>query len=91
MTCPETESPYYVVFTFVGTHQAIAAEEALLAAGMALEVVPPPPEASAGCGLALRMRQECAKEALNTLRGRKLAFSTVYLLDGRQRVIDRLE
>jgi Protein of unknown function (DUF3343) len=64
----------YVVFTFPSTHAAIAAEDALRDAGFVLEIIPPPPPLSAGCGLALRLAAELEKAAVATLAHQGLAW-----------------
>ncbi len=53
---------------FPSTHQALAAEECLRAAGVKIEVVPTPPEFSSGCGLAIRVM-------LSDLEGVRAALS----------------
>lgn len=61
--------PGYLIFTFPSAHQAMAGEDALRAADIALSVVPPPPEVGPGCGLALRIEakdEEAAKQALGS-------------------------
>ena len=44
-----------VVLAFASTHAAMAAEDALRLAGIALQVVPLPAWIAADCGLALRL------------------------------------
>ena len=52
----------------------MAAEDALREAGLALEIVPPPPPLSAGCGLAIRIGASHAKEAIETLGAQELVW-----------------
>ena len=63
-----------IVFTFHSTHAAMAAEDALREAGFALEIVPPPPPLSAGCGLAIRLSASDEQAAVSTLSDVGLAW-----------------
>ena len=78
------------VITFDSTHQAMAAEDALRDEGMNLEVVPPPANLSAGCGLALRVRLEDVPAAIETLNRRRAAYAAVHLLDREQKATRKL-
>lgn len=44
----------YSIITFNSTHHAIASEQRLQAAGMAVRIIPVPTQVTADCGLALR-------------------------------------
>jgi hypothetical protein len=63
-----------VVFTFPSTHAAMAAEDALREAGLALEIIPPPPPLSAGCGLAIRVGASLERTAIDTLAAQALVW-----------------
>lgn len=65
------------VITFTSTHQAMAAEDALLEAGVPLEVVPAPPGTSAGCGLALRVRNSDLQTAERILAERGVGHDRI--------------
>jgi hypothetical protein len=54
-----------MLYTFNTTHDAIAAEKALLDHGISVRVMPMPPQISAGCGIALRISREDAAAAQN--------------------------
>ena len=68
------ETPPQIIFTFPSTHAAMAAEDALREAGFALEIVPPPPPLSAGCGLAIRLAAALERDAVDTLAANDLAW-----------------
>lgn len=78
------------VFTFATTHEAMTAEDVLRAEGVPLEVVPPPRELSAGCGLALRMAARDVAAALALLAREGARFEALHSLDADQRVVERL-
>ncbi|MCZ7665002.1 MAG: DUF3343 domain-containing protein [Thermoleophilia bacterium] len=54
-----------MIFAFPTTHAAMAAEDALRAARLSLQVIPKPPALGAGCGLAIRV---AGKDALRACR-----------------------
>jgi hypothetical protein len=66
------------------------AEDLLREAGLLLEVVPPPANLSAGCGLALRIAEEDVEAAKATLSSESAAFSAIHALDRRQNAGRRL-
>lgn len=68
----------------------MAAEDLLRAAGVKLEVVPPPRELSAGCGLALRVVLTDVPAALAALGAEGAVFEALHRLDASQRVQQRL-
>ncbi|MCL4367859.1 MAG: DUF3343 domain-containing protein [Actinobacteria bacterium] len=72
-TIADATSPQ-IVFTFPSTHAAMAAEDALREAGFALEIIPPPPPLSAGCGLAIRLAAALEQAAVATLAAQGLAW-----------------
>jgi hypothetical protein len=84
------EKPAKALFTFATTHQAMAAEGILLEAGIALQVVPPPREFSAGCGLALRVALGDVARAIEELRSRQASWAAVHELGPAQEVVGRL-
>jgi hypothetical protein len=78
------------VVTFDSTHQAMAAEDILREEGVSLEVVPPPTNLSAGCGLALRVRLKDVPAAIEALNGRGATYAAIHLLDLEQKAVQRL-
>ena len=51
-------SDYYCIITFNSTHHAIASEQRLQSAGLAVRIIPVPTQVTADCGLALRFSPE---------------------------------
>lgn len=86
MTGPETDA----VITFDSTHQAMAAEDHLRAAGFRLEVIPPPAALGAGCGLAIRVRTVDVPAVEAILDGNNVAFEGIHELGAGQEVAARL-
>ena len=78
------------LFTFAGTHQAIAAEDILRDAAIGLEVVPPPRELSAGCGLALRVSLDDVSRAIDALTSRGAVWEAINELGPAQEVVKKL-
>jgi hypothetical protein len=78
------------VVTFDSTHQAMAAEDVLREEGVSLEVVPPPANLSAGCGLALRVRLEDVPAAIEALNRRGATYAAIHLLDREQKAAQKL-
>jgi hypothetical protein len=68
------QSPPQIIFTFPSTHAAMAAEDTLREAGFALEIIPPPPPLSAGCGLAIRLAAALEQAAVDTLAAHHLTW-----------------
>ncbi len=68
-------------FTFPGTHAAMAAEKALLAAGFAVRVMPLPDAVGAGCGLSTRVDAADAADAAKVLREGGVPFEGAYGID----------
>ena len=64
------------ILTFVNTHAAIFAEKALLQAGYSVGVMPLPSGIKAGCGIALRVVDYIASNAL--LKENNIVVSAVY-------------
>lgn len=48
----------YYIITFNSTHHAIASEQRLQSAGLAVRIIPVPTQVTADCGLALRFSAE---------------------------------
>lgn len=68
-----------IVFTFEGSHQAIAAERSLLAAGLGVRAMPLPSQIAEGCGICLRVGEDESKRALEVLDADKLSPKAVWL------------
>jgi hypothetical protein len=85
------EESQNAIVTFDSTHHAMAAEDILRLEGIALEVVPPPSNLSAGCGLALRVAVEDIPRVMEAIRSRGAAYAAVHLLDQEQRAVKKLE
>ena len=64
------------ILTFANTHAAIFAEKALLQAGYSVGVMPLPSGIKAGCGIALRVADHIASNAL--LKENNIVVSAVY-------------
>ena len=84
------ESSRSAIFTFAATHQAMAAEDVLRQAGIGLEVVPPPPGLSPGCGLALRVSLRDVAAARCALATGGAAWEAVHELGPAQEVVAKL-
>lgn len=65
----------FVTFTFVTTHDALAAEELLLGAGLDVVPVPAPKTEKALCGLAMRLPAHQALSAEETMTAGGVAYS----------------
>ncbi len=63
-----------LTFVFDTTHHAIWAEEVAEERGIAVEVVPAPPEAKASCGLALRVHATRADQLSGALSEEGVQF-----------------
>lgn len=68
-----------VVLTFANTHGAITAEKTLLAAGLAVRVMPLPDAIGAGCGISLRVDFDEMKNAVSVLEKAGAPPEGVYL------------
>jgi len=79
-----------VVFTFATTHEAMAAEDVLQDAGIAFEVVPPPRELTAGCGLALRVSLARAGDAVEAMQRSAAPWEALHELGPGLEVVSRL-
>jgi len=64
------------ILTFPNTHAAIFAEKALLQAAYSVGVMPMPSGIKAGCGIALRVADYIASDAL--LKKNNIVVSAVY-------------
>lgn len=67
------------VLTFARTHDAMRAEQALLAAGLMPGVLPLPSSIRAGCGLCLRVAPDAYAAALRALASAGCAHQEIYL------------
>lgn len=68
----------------------MAAEDILRDEAIGLEVVPPPSNLSAGCGLALRIRLEDVAKVIDVLTNRGAVYAAVHLLDREQGAVEKL-
>ena len=64
------------ILTFANTHAAIFAEKTLLQAGYSVGVMPLPSGIKAGCGIALRVADHIASNAL--LQENNIVVAAVY-------------
>ncbi|MDO9557291.1 MAG: DUF3343 domain-containing protein [Coriobacteriia bacterium] len=78
----DVERPY-VVFGFETTHDALTAEAALAATGLALTVMPSPKVLGALCGIALRVAEDDAPLVERILAEAGVGWS------GSVRILDR--
>lgn len=74
----------YVVFVFQDGHQTLAAEEALLAAGIQCEIVLLPTELGLGCGTALKVPQGKDNEAEQAFAAADVKSSSLWQMTGDQ-------
>lgn len=84
------ESGDRAVFTFASTHEAMAAEDVLREEGLSLDVIPPPRDLSAGCGLALRIALDDVPAALEALSREEARFEALHRVGMDQGVVERL-
>lgn len=68
-----------MVLVFASTHAAMAAEDALREAAIALQVIPLPAWIAADCGLALRLDESDADRAREELRRRDIHVRGMHL------------
>ncbi|MDR0882538.1 MAG: DUF3343 domain-containing protein [Candidatus Adiutrix sp.] len=61
-----------IILTFQNTHQALAAEEALLAGGLEVRIMPLPATMGEGCGFCLRLGEGDLARAGQLLEARNL-------------------
>ncbi len=71
--------PTEAVFTFANTHDAIAGEKALVAAGVGVRVMPRPSALGDGCGICLRVDGEQRAAAAAILREASAPAEAAYL------------
>lgn len=67
-----------LIFTFENASQAIHAEQALLAAGVGVRVMPLPPQISAGCGLCVRVAPGERAATVRTLEEHAVPIACLY-------------
>lgn len=79
-----------IVVTFHSTHQAMAAEDYLRSEGICLEVIPPPAVLSAGCGLALNVRESDVSSIIAILRRKNTEFAGIFLMGDDKRPVKKL-
>ena len=65
-----------VTFVFETSHHAFLAEDLAAEASVPVEVVPAPSNASAKCGIALRVAAERAGDLEETLQGNDVTYET---------------
>jgi hypothetical protein len=78
------------VFTFETPRQALAAEQVLRRARIDHDEVPPPLEAPAACGVALRIPLAELYEAIGALATDNAEWEAVYQLGDDQKIIAKL-
>lgn len=61
-----------IILTFDNTHAAILAEQYILAAGIAVKVMPLPAAIAAGCGLCLRLDATSLEQGLALLHEHRI-------------------
>jgi hypothetical protein len=84
------DSDKNAVVTFHSTHQAMAAEDHLRSEGIDLEVIPPPAVLSAGCGLALKVRESDVPSIVAILKCKNIEFAGIFLMGDDKRPIKKL-
>lgn len=67
------------VFTFPNTANAVAGEQALLAASVAVRVMPRPSALGEGCGICLRVDEEERERSEAVLRDAGVRVEAVFL------------
>lgn len=67
-----------LILTFKNSHDAIAAEQALLGAGVMARVMPLPAHIAAGCGICLRVDPQARGAALAALENAGVGVTGVY-------------
>ena len=70
-----------VVFTFSGTHGAVAGEAALQEGGFSVRVMALPDQIGAGCGICLRVDESDAPEAQKSLEAAGISPEGVFLAE----------
>ncbi|MFV0412689.1 MAG: DUF3343 domain-containing protein [Oscillospiraceae bacterium] len=68
-----------ILFVFDRTGEAIAAEQTLLAAGLAIRVMSLPSAIQAGCGICLRVPKAQVRQAQALLLGQRLSACALYV------------
>lgn len=79
----------YIVMSFKSTHDAIKAETLVKRNNVDARLIPLPPEVSAGCGLALRLKEEDKNRVIKILEESLVTPDGVYEMtkeDGRRKV-----
>lgn len=71
-----------ILYTFQNTHIVISAEQALLQAGLPVKVMPVPGAITAGCGMCLRLPQECSGQAETVMAAQNLTAAAYKMQDG---------
>ena len=59
----------FIIVTFESTHQALAAEKAVITAGIPHETIPTPRDISAHCGLSLKFPEQHLKDVQAIIGG----------------------
>lgn len=76
MTVNSEDNNY--VMTFESSHQAMAAEKALLLAGQKLSIIPTPREISSECGFSLLLENTGEQQLYDRMKELKLNWSALY-------------
>lgn len=71
-----------MIITFFSTNLALMAEAALEAAGVDIDIVPPPQTAPAGCGLAIEFDSGKRQLVETVLLDRSIKYAGIYDSDG---------
>ena len=84
----------YIIISFPSTHHAMAGEKIAMSVCQNKEarLIPIPPEVSAGCGLALKLKSDVLNSVLDVLKQEGIQTEGVFLvqlLDGKKTYTQR--
>lgn len=68
-----------IVFTFLTAHAAMAGEQILLDAGIAVRIMPRPAVLGDGCGICLRIDEQEGAAAREKFKTAEVEFEAAYL------------